>query len=153
MVRAMRFSLLTSGLSAILVLGCASHPESQEGMQSSTTGTFLVRTGYVSDVRDVAIHDDSRNSAAPAVGALVGGIAGSMIGSGGGRALGAIGGAAGGSLAAQQLARPEKSSLKKVTVRFEDGASQTYEANPEDPFQIGEPVKVISRNGNIQLMR
>ncbi len=122
-------------------------------MQSSTTGAILVRTGYVSDVQDVTIHDHSGTSAAPAVGALVGGIAGSLIGSGSGRLLGTLGGAAGGSLAAQQLARPDTSSLRKVTVRFEDGTSHIYEVGAEEPFRVGEPVKVVNRSGNIQVLR
>lgn len=140
---------MLTGLAAIVALGCAS-PRSIPA-KASTTGTILVRTGYVSDVRDVTIHDHSRTSAAPVIGALIGGLAGSVIGSG--RALATIGGAAGGSLAAQQVTRPETSSLKKVTVRFEDGATETYEVSMEDPFQVGEPVKIVNRNGNIQLMR
>ncbi|MGV3741026.1 MAG: glycine zipper 2TM domain-containing protein [Burkholderiaceae bacterium] len=136
-----------------LATGCASHSVAPDSLQSSTTGTILVRTGYVSGVQDVTIHDHSRSSAAPAVGALVGGVAGSLIGSGSSRVLGTLGGAAGGSLAAQQLARPEISSRKKVTVRFEDGTSQIYEVGAEEPFRVGEAVKIVNRAGNIQVLR
>lgn len=147
-----RFSLL-AGLIVLLASGCASHPDVSQKMQFSPTGTSLVRTGYVSDVRDVAVRDHSRASGAPAIGALVGGAAGSLIGSGSGRMLGAISGAAGGSLAAQRLARPEESTVTKVTVRFEDGSSEAYEADPKEAFRIGEPVKVVNHHGVIRLMR
>lgn len=148
----LRFSLLAC-LTAFLASGCASLPDTQQKMQSGTAGTSLIRTGYVSDVRDVAIQDHSRASGAPAIGALVGGVAGSLIGSGSGRMLGAVGGAAGGSLAAQRLARPEQSTVTKVTVRFEDGSSQIYEVDLKESFRIGEPVKVVSHHGDIRLMR
>lgn len=149
----MRASLLIVSLTALSMVACASLPEPHERMQSSTTGTTLVRTGYVTEVRDVTVHDNSSSPAAPAIGALVGGVAGSMIGSGSGRAIAAIGGAAGGSVAAKQLAKPGTTTLKKVTVRFEDGGLQTYDVNTEEPFRVGEPVKVVNRNGNILLTR
>jgi outer membrane lipoprotein SlyB len=145
--------LLFAGLTAMLVLGCAAQPELHGAAQSSTTGTTLVRSGFVTDVRDVGIHDHSSSPAAPAIGAVVGGVAGSLFGSGSGRALAAIGGAAGGSIAAQQLAKPGTSYLRKVSVRFEDGQTQTYDVGADETFQVGQAVKIINRNGNIQLER
>lgn len=137
----------------MLVLGCVSQPDSPGSAQTSTTGTMLVRSGFVTEVRDVAIHDHSSSPAAPAIGAVVGGVAGSMLGSGSGRALAAIGGAAGGSMAAQQLAKPGTSYLRKVNVRFDDGQTQSFDVGTDQNFRVGEAVKIVNRNGNIQLER
>ncbi len=149
----MHLSLLIAALTPVLLLGCASHQEAHETTQASTTGILLVRTGYVTEVRDVAVQDHSTHPSVPAIGALVGGVAGSLIGSGSGRAVAAIGGAAGGSIAGRELAKPGTTYLKKVSVRFEDGQLQTYDASTNDAFRVGEPVKVVNRNGNIELMR
>lgn len=149
----MHAPLLFAGILTVFVLGCASQPNPDETMQFSTTGSILVRSGYVADVRDITVHDHTSSPAAPAIGALIGGVAGSLIGSGSGRAVAAIGGAAGGSIAAQQLAKPGTTSLRKVTVRFEDGQTQTYEVGANESFQVGEAVKIVNRNGNIQLVR
>jgi outer membrane lipoprotein SlyB len=111
----MQALLPLAGLSVLLALGCASHaqlPENPENIEASTTATIFIRSGYVTDVRDVAVHDNASAPSAPVVGALVGGIAGSMIGRGSGRTLAAIGGAAGGSVAAQELTKPGETRLK-----------------------------------------
>lgn len=147
-----RISSFLAGLTVLLASGCASHPDLPLNMQASATGPTLVRTGYVSDVRDVAIQDHSRASGAPAIGMFVGGAAGSLIGNGSGRMISAIGGAIGGSLVAQGLAHPDQFAVTQVTVRFEDGSAQNYQVNPAEPFRIGEPVKVVKHNGSIRLM-
>lgn len=150
----MQHLLLLAGLSALLLLGCAAHPQppvNAESTEASTPATIFIRSGYVSDVRDVAVHDNASAPSAPVVGALIGGIAGSLIGHGSGRSLAAIGGAAGGSVAARELTKPGKIQLKKVTVRFADGQLQTYELDTEENFRVGEPVKIVKRNGKIHI--
>jgi outer membrane lipoprotein SlyB len=152
----MHHILLFAGLSALVMLGCASHPQfpaNTESSEASTTAAILIRSGYVTDVRDVIVHDNSSPPSAPIAGALIGGIAGSLIGHGSGRTLAAIGGAAGGSVAARELTKTGEARLKKVTVRFADGATQSYETGAEENFQIGEPVKIVKRNGNVHLTR
>lgn len=146
-------SRLFAGLMAASVLGCASHPEPHGSKGFRTSGAVLVRSGYVVEVRDVTVHDHSGSPAAPAIGAVVGGVAGSLFGSGSGRAVAAIGGAAGGSLAARQLAKPGTSHLRKVSVRFEDGQTQTYDVGADEIFQPGEAVKIVRREGKFQLVR
>jgi outer membrane lipoprotein SlyB len=152
----MQHLLLLAGLSALLMLGCAAHPQlpaNAESTEASTTAAIFIRSGYVIDVRDVTVHDNASAPSAPVVGALLGGIAGSLIGRGGGRTLAAIGGAAGGSVAAQELTKPGKTQLKKVTVRFANGELQTYELGADESFQVGEAVRIVQRNGKIHLTR
>jgi outer membrane lipoprotein SlyB len=152
----MQHLLLIAGLNVLLLLGCASHPPlpaNAESTEASTSAAIFIRSGYVTDVRDVTVHDHSSPPSAPIAGALIGGIAGSLIGHGSGRTLAAIGGAAGGSVAARELTKPGETRLKKVTVRFADGATQSYELGAEENFQVGEPVKIVKRNGNIHLTR
>jgi outer membrane lipoprotein SlyB len=150
----MQALLPLTGLSIFLVLGCTSHPQlakNPEPTGANTSAAIFIRSGYVADVRDVAVHDNSSSSSAPVAGALIGGIAGSLIGRGSGRTLAAIGGAAGGSIAAQELTKPGETRLKKVTVRFANGETQSYELDADEYFQVGEPVKIVQRNGKMHL--
>ncbi len=110
-----------STLAAALLAGCAS-PSQPLPPTGSTQGSTLVQKGYVIDVRDIAF-SDNRHSA---VGAVAGGIAGQRIGN-----------------------ASSAKSVTRLTVRFDDGDLSVYDVESSEIFRVGEPVKVITSNGNV----
>lgn len=136
-------------LAAILLVaaGCAAQRPAQP-MISSTEGSTLVEIGQVTNVRDVTIAGGQTQGIGSFVGGVLGGLAGSTIGGGYGRSAAVIGGGLAGGVAGHEIQKA--SAVRKVTevsVRFTDGSVRIYNVEPEEPFRIGDKVKVITNNG------
>jgi outer membrane lipoprotein SlyB len=149
----MRFvPLLTFSFCAAALAGCAAQPDSAPAFVSSTQGTTLVQTGYVTDVRDITVRGGQNSAIGSAVGALLGGIAGSNIGSGHGRTVATIAGASAGGIAGQHVGKPNSGkSVTKLTVRLDNGDMRTYDIEPGEAFRIGDTVKIITNGGNVRI--
>jgi outer membrane lipoprotein SlyB len=149
----MRTGLLTgvvlTGLA--LIAGCASPSRSPT---MSTEGSMLVRTAYVSEVRDVTVKGGQDSGIGSAVGAILGGIADSSIGSGHGRTVAGIGGAVAGGVAGQKLeeTRATRSEVE-LRLRFDNGEVHSYRVGPDTDFRVGETVKVITGQGETRITR
>lgn len=149
----MRFMpLLIISASTAAFAGCASQPTETAVPVSSTQGTTLVRIGYVTDVRDIAVYEDRLSSFGSLVGALVGGIAGNSIGSGYGQTIATVAGAAAGGIAGQHIVKANSSkSLTALTVRFDNGDVHTYDIESSEVFRVGDQVKIITNGSNITI--
>ena len=149
----MHFKLvLTFSLAAAALASCATQPDSLSMPASSTEGTTLVQTGYVTDVRDIIVHGGQRSTVGATVGALLGGIAGSNIGGGFGRTAATLGGATVGGLVGQHVGKSNGGTpISRLTVRFENGGVQTYDIEPGETFRIGEQVKIITSAGKVRV--
>ncbi len=108
-----------------------------------------VRFGTIMDIQFVKL-DGSDGGVGSLAGAAVGGIAGSNIGGGSGSAIAAIAGAVAGgvlgNMAEQKIT--DKQGLE-LTVHLEDGAyvSVVQEADPNNPLNNGDRVKVLTQSG------
>jgi outer membrane lipoprotein SlyB len=147
--------LLAWPLTATMMTGCLSQPEMQPDSSlapvSSTEGVTLVRSGIVTDVRDVTLRGGKSSAAGSLVGSMLGGFAGSAIGGGHGRTLATIAGAAAGGMAGQYAGKPREKSATKLTVRHENGDVNIYDAEPGATFRVGDAVKIITQRGNVKI--
>ena len=114
------------------------------GKPGEMSAAACLRCGVVESIRSVEVKGQGSG-----VGAVAGGVAGAVVGSqfgrGNGRtALGVLG-AAGGAYAGHEIEKNlNKSTLWRVTVRMEDGASRTLSQRAQPSFAVGEKVKVIN---------
>lgn len=149
----MRFELaLTFSFAAAALTSCALQSDSTSMPTSSTEGTTLVQSGYVTDVRDIIVHGDQRSVGGAAIGALLGGIAGSNIGGGLGRTAATVGGATVGGLVGQHVGKSNGGTpVSRLTVRFENGDVRSYDIEPDETFRVGEQVKIITNAGKVRV--
>jgi outer membrane lipoprotein SlyB len=134
-----------------LIAGCASPSRSPT---MSTEGSMLVRTAYVSEVRDITVKGGQDSGIGSAVGAILGGIAGSSVGSGHGRTVAAIGGALAGGVAGQTLEQAGATrSEVELRLRFDSGDVRSYRVDSGADFRVGETVKVITGKGETRITR
>jgi outer membrane lipoprotein SlyB len=110
-----------STVMAAMLAGCALQSQPLP-LTGSTQGSTLVQKAVVTDVRDIAFND-ARHSV---VGSIAGGFAGQQAG---------IAGSA--------------KRITRLTVRSDDGEISTCDVESSEIFRVGEPVKVISNNGNV----
>jgi outer membrane lipoprotein SlyB len=115
---------------------------------------MLIRTAYVSEVRDITVKGGQDSGIGSAVGAIMGGIAGSSIGSGHGRTVAGIGGAIVGGVAGQKLEQAGATrSEVELRLRFDNGDVRSYRVDSDVDFQVGETVKVITGKGETRITR
>lgn len=145
--------LLVFPFYTVVLIGCASQSGPAPTPVSSTQGTTLVQTGQVTDVRDVTVRGGQNSSVGSVVGSILGGFAGSGIGSGHGRTIATVAGAAAGGMAGQHAGKSiSRTSVTKITVRFENGDARTYDIESHKTFRIGDPVKIISNGGTVRVV-
>jgi outer membrane lipoprotein SlyB len=138
---------LLAAIATIAIPGCASRTPT-----SSTQGTTVVRTGQVTDIRDVTVRGGRSSGLGSFAGAVLGGVAGSTIGSGYGRAAAGVGGALAGSMAGQHLEQTSTSaSMTELTIRLENGETRTYPVQDGGNFRIGDSVTVTTHSGVTQI--
>ena len=143
--------MFAAALSAPLLIGCASNPPDP---LMTTKGSTLVQTGRVTNIRDVAVHGGRPSGVGSFIGTIVGGIAGSKIGSGNGSTAAGIGGAVAGGLAGHRVEEAGKSSAStELTVQLDGGESRIFRIEPEEPFKVGDAVRVTTVNGVSKVAR
>ena len=128
-----------------LLTGCASTPPDP---LMSTQGSTIVQTGRVTDVRDITVRGGRPSGVGSFIGTILGGVAGSKIGSGTGSTAAGIGGAVAGGMAGQRVEEAGKSSSStELTVQLDGGENRTYRVTPDQPYRIGDMVRVTTVNG------
>lgn len=137
-------------LAGTLMLSACATPGPNSVSASSVQRASVVSYGTITDMRTVAIRNDSQQIASTVAGGVIGGVLGNQLGGGRGNdALTAIG-AAGGAYAGNTIARNNQSYAPEWTVRLDNGRSIAVVQNSS--FRIGQPVRVIySANGEAQI--
>jgi outer membrane lipoprotein SlyB len=137
---------------SIALAGCATQPPAQPAAALAASVT-LVRTGQITDIRDVAISGGHAGGGAGSlVGGVLGAIAGSTIGDGYGRAAATIGGTVAGSMAGQQAARSAATTrAAEINVRFTEGDVRIYRVDAAEKFRVGDMVTVTTSDGVVRI--
>lgn len=135
-----------------IVSACATQQAPSSIM--STQGSTIIRTGTVTEVRDVTLRGGNSSGVGSAVGAILGGVAGNAIGNGNGRTVAGIGGALAGGIAGQRAAQAASTSaVTQLTVQMENGDVHTYNAESGENFHIGDRVTITTSHLGIRITR
>lgn len=104
--------------------------------------------GTIDSVRQVERPGET-NGVGIGIGAVAGGLLGRQMGGGRGRDAMTVLGAIGGAVAGNQIEKHQRKTTEyQVTVRFEDGSTQTLTQPTEPGWRPGDRVRVV--NGSIQ---
>jgi len=100
--------------------------------------------GVVASVDAVKLQGEGSGLGAVA-GGVVGGLLGNQIGGGSGKKIATVAGAAGGAYAGHQAEKHLKSTVRyDVTVKMDDGSTQTFSYDAQPAFQAGSKVRVVN---------
>ena len=129
---------------ALALAGCNTPPAFEVSQPSAG------RAGTVE-----SITQDSVQNVNPAVGAvggaLIGGGLGSLIGGGTGQVVATVVGAVGGGFVGHQVAEKDRTTVWRITVRYDDGSYATVQQTASPNLRIGDRVRVTSTG--IELLR
>lgn len=113
--------------------------------QAPTHAAVAGKPGVIASVREVTVKGEA-NGVGAAVGGVLGGVLGNQFGRGGGRTAMTVAGAVGGGLAGHEVQkRMNASKVYNVTVRFDDGTSETLHESTPGRWRQGDRVRL--RNG------
>jgi outer membrane lipoprotein SlyB len=128
--------------------GCAAPPRGGADYGSYQTGTEQsVRFGVVESVRPVRISAPN-TGVGTATGAVLGGLAGNTVGKGYGSTAAAVAGAVlGGVIGSSVEQDANKREGIEITVLLDGGRYIAVVQEPDEPFQIGDRVRVVSGQG------
>ena len=142
--------ILTVLMAAILLLpGCQSELKGDTYSRDEARKIQRVEHATVEATRFVII-EGTKTPFGTIIGTVIGGIAGSAVGGGKGSEIAAVlGGAAGaiaGSVAEEQVTRRQGI---EITLSYDDGQeiAIVQEADPNDPFEVGDQVRVTHSRG------
>ncbi|MBX3665675.1 MAG: glycine zipper 2TM domain-containing protein [Burkholderiales bacterium] len=100
--------------------------------------------GVVASVNAVKLQGEGSGLGAVA-GGVVGGLLGNQVGGGSGKKIATVAGAAGGAYAGHQAEKHLKSTVRyDVTVKMDDGTTQTFSYDAQPAFQAGSKVRVVN---------
>jgi outer membrane lipoprotein SlyB len=107
-------------------------------------GEQSVRMGVVESIRNVVI-DNGQSGVGTLGGAALGGLAGNTLGKGNGSIAGAIGGAIVGGVVGSQVEQNinNKPGLE-ITVKLDNGSLVAITQAADEPFNIGDRVRLLS---------
>lgn len=139
--------LFTIGLICVFLGACASSNSGSVYSRDDARKVQTVKTGVVESVRQVKL-EGTKSPVGTVAGGAVGGIAGGSIGHGRGSAVGAVVGAVAGALAGAALEEgvTRKDALE-ITVKLDGGGLIAIVQEADEPFNIGENVRIIE-NGS-----
>lgn len=146
--------VLTSSFAAVLgvsLVGCSSTPSS--GTYEKTQAGVLqeVKYGSVTGVRNVLI-ENKESGVGTVTGGILGGIAGRQVGGGSGRAAGAVIGAVLGGIAGSKIDKNVQTKRGiEVTIRLQDGKTVAVSQLADERFNVGDRVKVITKDGRARV--
>ncbi len=136
--------------SMLFAAGCANN-YSGETYASNRAGIVQnVSYGTVTNIRAIAIQEDSSNLPIGAVaGAVVGGILGHSVGGGTGKQLATVGGVVAGGLAGNAIQNQTagKTNGMEVEIRLDNGQTIAVVQKMDPNFQIGSRVRLVDAGG------
>jgi outer membrane lipoprotein SlyB len=142
-------AILASLLTALLLSACASGLGSGDYEREQVRGVQEVQMGVVQDVRDVRIAG-TESGVGGLAGAVVGGVAGSELGQGKGSIVGSVLGAVAGGVAGNAIEQgTTRQKGIEITIKLDSGRmiAVTQAADPNEHFQVGDRVRILSGSG------
>ncbi len=136
-----------------LALGACSIMPSSNTYTTAQAGTLQeVKFGSVIGLRNVMIREDNAETGKVA-GGVIGGVAGNDLGEGKGQIIGSVAGAVIGGTVGIALDRSIQSKPGvEITVRMEDNRTVAIAQLADEPFAIGDQVKVLtSQDGKARI--
>lgn len=123
---------------------CTTAPSSKVYSTVEAGTVQEVRFGTIVALRNVIIRQNSTETGKVA-GGIIGGVTGSEFGEGKGKIIGSVTGAVVGSAIGSVLDRnlQAKNGLE-ITVRLQDGRMIAIVQLADQPFQIGDPIKILT---------
>lgn len=144
----MRYIFVLPIVATLLVSsGCVSSKSGNVYKRDQARTVQRVELGIVEHVREVRI-EGTKSGLGAAIGSAVGGVAGSEVGHGAGRKIATILGAAGGGAAgaAAEEAATREQGLE-ITVELDNGRMIAVTQAADEPFNVGDRVRVLSGQG------
>ena len=140
---------LMVALLVVSALGCASSMSGDVYSRQDAQKVQTVEEGEVVMVREVLI-EGTKSGLGTIAGGILGGALGSAIGSGSGRTIATAGGAVLGALGGSGV---EEASTRQagleITVQLRSGEVVSIVQAADQPFQVGDFVKVLRRPGGV----
>lgn len=140
--------LIAAAAACVAVLGgCASSMSGGVYSREQARQVQEVQMGMVESVRRVRI-EGTRSPVGTGAGALIGGIAGSNIGAGKGSTVGTILGAVAGGVAGSMVEEgvTGREGLE-ITVKLDNGRMIAVTQEADEPFSVGERIRILSGGG------
>jgi outer membrane lipoprotein SlyB len=138
--------LLPLMMTAVLGAGCQNMGSDLFGSSSSDTQPIASNVNGTGTIQSVNVVPRSQGlGLGTLAGAAIGGIVGSQVGGGTGRTVTTVAGAAGGAYVGHEMEkRRNTSEIYKVTIKMDDGTTQSFaqEASPE--VKSGDRVRIIN---------
>ncbi|MCH6582017.1 MAG: glycine zipper 2TM domain-containing protein [Gammaproteobacteria bacterium] len=143
----MRYITILPIVVTLLVSGCVSSKSGSVYKRDQARTVQRVELGIVEHVREVRI-EGTQSGIGAAIGSVVGGIVGSEVGHGSGREIATILGAAGGGAAGATVeeATTRQEGLE-ITVELDNGRLIAVTQAADEPFNVGDRVRVLSGQG------
>jgi outer membrane lipoprotein SlyB len=141
------YALATLVVVSTLLFGCASGTGGKDYSREQARTVQEVQMGVVESVREVNI-EGTKSPVGAGAGEVVGGVAGSTVGGGRGQivgaAVGAVLGGLGGAAAEEALTR---SKGVEITVKLDAGRLIAITQSADEPFSVGDRVRVLTGGG------
>ena len=143
----MRYIYILPIVATLLVSGCVSSKSGGVYKRDQARTVQRVELGIVEHVREVRL-EGTKSGIGAVIGSAVGGIVGDEVGHGSGRQIATILGAAGGGAAgaaAEEAATRQKGL--EITVELDNGRLIAVTQAADEPFNVGDRVRVLSGQG------
>jgi len=136
-------------VSAFVAVALAFGPGGFAAAQSNGKNAKCSNCGKVEQIR-VVEQSDWKKYAAPAAGAVVGGVIGHQFGGGSGKTALTVVGALGGGMAGHKVEEKHRDKVYEVIVRMDDGSHRTVTYQSSPPVREGDRVRL--RDGQLVLV-
>ncbi len=138
--------LVVIGLAALVLAGCETYPNRPGGYYGGQPagyyggGQCYQGCGYVRDIREVQLGNDSNAAVGTVIGAVVGGLLGNQIGKGRGRTAATVAGAVGGGFAGHAIGERTGNGNYgwQIVVQLNDGRYATVTQRNPPQVQVGD---------------
>lgn len=138
-------TILAIAILPLFFASCAQQSLTGDSFSRSEAGQAQsVRNGRITSIRNVRI--EGGTTAGTILGGVAGGVLGNQVGGGAGRTLATVGGAGLGAVAGSHAQKNMGSTQGiQIEVKLDGGGtvSVTQQVNPNEPFAVGDRVRVL----------
>jgi outer membrane lipoprotein SlyB len=147
----MRYLFPVGVITTLLLAGCASGLGSGDYAREQARGVQEVQMGVVESVREVKL-EGTKSGVGTLAGSVVGGVAGSEIGRGKGSIVGSVLGAVAGGVggAAVEEGTTRQKGIE-ITVKLDSGRMIAITQAADEPFKVGDRVRILSGGGTTRV--